>query len=78
MFDNLTKYTETLDKLMSQYQVRMQNVQNLASLINIILTLVAAIGGGLIAIIMSNSMAKSLLVKLVRKLPKLLNHCDKN
>lgn len=60
VFDNLAKYTNTLDKQVSQNQVLMQNLQNLASWLNIILTLLAIIIGSLIIFFISNSLTKSL------------------
>lgn len=56
----MTKYIDVLEKQIFQNQVQMQSLQNLASSINIILTLIAIIIGGMIAFFLSNSMAKAL------------------
>ncbi|MDQ7095128.1 HAMP domain-containing methyl-accepting chemotaxis protein [Desulfosporosinus sp. PR] len=60
VFDNLTKFTDTLDELMAQNQVRMDSLENLARLINIILTLIAIIITGLIIYLITKNLVKAL------------------
>jgi len=59
--DNIAKYSEWLKVKMSQNQQTLMTLQSQNNTINIILTLVALVLGGLIAFFLSGSMAKSLL-----------------
>ena len=60
VLENNNKLMDSLKKISSQKEAQMAQLQTLASSINIILTLIALIIGGLIAFFLSNSMAKSL------------------
>ncbi len=60
MQGSLTKYTDILKKQMLQKQTRMLSLQNLATWMSVILTLIAIFMGTLIAFFLSNNIVKSL------------------